>query len=42
MSNFKDFQPLKDALGGDEAFLRAILRHFGTFSPAGLASHRKH
>jgi AcrR family transcriptional regulator len=33
MANFKDFQPLKDAMGGDEAFLRAVLRHFGTFSP---------
>ena len=33
MANFKDFQPLKEAMGGDEAFLRAILRHFGTFSP---------
>jgi AcrR family transcriptional regulator len=33
MSNFKDFQPLKEAMGGDEAFLRAVLRHFGTFSP---------
>ncbi|HVN00987.1 MAG TPA: TetR/AcrR family transcriptional regulator [Caulobacteraceae bacterium] len=33
MSNFKDFQPLKEAMGGEEAFLRAILRHFGTFSP---------
>jgi AcrR family transcriptional regulator len=33
MANFKDFQPLKEAMGGDEAFLRGILRHFGTFSP---------
>jgi AcrR family transcriptional regulator len=33
MANFKDFQPLKEAMGGDEAFLRAVLRHFGTFSP---------
>jgi hypothetical protein len=33
MANFKEFQPLKEAMGGDEAFLRAILRHFGTFSP---------
>jgi len=33
MSNFKDFQPLKQAMGGDENFLRAVLRHFGTFSP---------
>ncbi|HXQ14636.1 MAG TPA: TetR/AcrR family transcriptional regulator [Caulobacteraceae bacterium] len=33
MANFKEFQPLKEAMGGDEAFLRAVLRHFGTFSP---------
>ena len=33
MANFKEFQPLKEAMGGDEAFLRAILRHFGTFGP---------
>jgi AcrR family transcriptional regulator len=33
MANFKDFQPLKEAMGGDQAFLRAILRHFGTFTP---------
>jgi AcrR family transcriptional regulator len=32
MASFKEFQPLKEAMGGDEAFLRAILRHFGTFS----------
>ena len=23
------------ALGGDQAFLRAVLRHFGTFAPGG-------
>jgi len=33
MCNFKEFQPLKEAMGGDEAFLRAILRHFGPFTP---------
>lgn len=33
MASFKEFQPLKEAMGGDEAFLRAILRHFGTFNP---------
>ena len=38
MANFKEFQPLKEAMGGDEAFLRAILRHFGTFTPR----HRNH
>jgi AcrR family transcriptional regulator len=35
MSNFKEFQPLKEAMGGDEAFLRAILRHYGTFTLHG-------
>ena len=33
MANFKEFQPLKEAMGGDEAFLRAVLRHFGAFTP---------
>ena len=32
MCNFEQFRPLKEAMGGDEAFLRAILRHFGTFT----------
>jgi len=32
MACFKEFQPLKAAMGGDEAFLRAILRHFGPFT----------
>ncbi|HUO13048.1 MAG TPA: TetR family transcriptional regulator [Caulobacteraceae bacterium] len=32
MANFKEFKELKAAMGGDEAFLRAILRHYGTFS----------
>ena len=35
MSNFKDFQPLKERMGGDEAFLKGILRHFGTFQVRG-------
>jgi AcrR family transcriptional regulator len=39
MANFTDFQPLKEAMGGDEAFLRAILRHFGTFSPRAKKPH---
>ena len=39
MANFKDFQPLKEAMGGEEAFLRAILRHFGTFSPRAKKPH---
>jgi AcrR family transcriptional regulator len=36
MCNFKEFQPLKEAMGGDEAFLRAILRHYGTFTLQNL------
>jgi AcrR family transcriptional regulator len=39
MCNFKEFQTLKEEMGGDEPFLRAILRHFGTFS---LGSHKPH
>jgi AcrR family transcriptional regulator len=35
MSDFKDFQPLKEKMGGDEAFLKGILRHFGTFQVRG-------
>jgi AcrR family transcriptional regulator len=36
MCNFKDFQALKEAMGGEEAFLRAILRHYGTFVVGGM------
>jgi AcrR family transcriptional regulator len=36
MCNFKEFAPLKEAMGGEEAFLRAILRHYGTFTVGGL------
>jgi len=35
MINFKEFQPLKEALGGEDAFLRGILRHYGTFQVHG-------
>ena len=35
MCNFKEFHTLKEALGGDEAFLKGILRHFGTFQARG-------
>jgi AcrR family transcriptional regulator len=35
MCNFKEFQALKEAVGGEEAFLRGILRHFGTFQAHG-------
>jgi AcrR family transcriptional regulator len=40
MCNFKDFQSLKEEMGGDEAFLRAILRHFGTFTIRGAHGER--
>ncbi|HEY3800730.1 MAG TPA: TetR family transcriptional regulator [Caulobacteraceae bacterium] len=31
MANFKEFAELKTAMGGEEPFLRAILRHYGVF-----------
>lgn len=31
MCNFKEFAALKEKMGGDEAFLKGILRHYGTF-----------
>lgn len=31
MSSFKQFDPLKSALGGEEAFLRGVLGHLGMF-----------
>jgi AcrR family transcriptional regulator len=35
MSGFVQFRPLKAGLGGEEAFLRAVLEHFGMFRGAG-------
>jgi len=35
MCNFKEFAALKAAMGGDEAFLKGILRHFGSFQAHG-------
>jgi AcrR family transcriptional regulator len=32
MAGFKEFEPLKAALGGEEAFVRAVLDHVGIFS----------
>jgi AcrR family transcriptional regulator len=29
MASFKQFQPLKDAVGGEEAFLRGVFEHMG-------------
>ncbi|MBX3480234.1 MAG: TetR/AcrR family transcriptional regulator [Caulobacter sp.] len=31
MSGFAQFNPLREALGGDEAFLRGVLSHLGSF-----------
>ena len=36
MCQFKEFASLKEAVGGEEAFLRAILRHYGTFTVGGF------
>ena len=33
MAGFKEFAPLRAALGGEEAFVRALLRHAGAFVP---------
>jgi AcrR family transcriptional regulator len=35
MCNFKEFAALKERMGSEEAFLRGILRHFGTFQAHG-------
>ena len=35
MSSFAEFAPLKEALGGEEAFTRAILDHIGVFIKPG-------
>jgi hypothetical protein len=32
MASFKEFEPLKDAMGGEENFIRAILDHIGVFA----------
>ncbi len=32
MIGFKQFDPLKEALGGEEAFLRAVFEHLGMFA----------
>jgi hypothetical protein len=40
MANFKEFAPLKAAMGGDQAFLRAVLRHFGAFTLRGVKGAR--
>lgn len=32
MAGFKQFEPLKDALGGERAFLDAVLSHMGLFA----------
>jgi AcrR family transcriptional regulator len=37
MANFKEFAELKAAMGGEEPFLRAVLRHYGVFG--GRTTH---
>jgi AcrR family transcriptional regulator len=32
MTGFKEFEPLKTAIGGEEAFVRAVLGHVGIFA----------
>ena len=32
MAGFKEFEPLKAALGGEEAFVRAVLEHVGIYA----------
>ncbi len=32
MAGFKEFEPLKEALGGEEPFVRALLSHVGIFA----------
>jgi len=32
MASFPQFQPLKDAVGGEEAFLRGVFEHMGVFA----------
>ena len=34
MTSFRQFDPLKDSLGGEEGFLRAVLSHLGMFPAA--------
>jgi AcrR family transcriptional regulator len=40
MAGFAEFEPLKAALGGEDAFLRAILDHIGVFTHAGRSKPR--
>jgi AcrR family transcriptional regulator len=32
MAGFREFQPLKEAMGGEDAFIRAVLTHVGLFT----------
>lgn len=41
MSGFRQFDPLKEGLGGEEGFLRAVLSHLGMF-PASRAKTNGH
>jgi AcrR family transcriptional regulator len=40
MASFKEFEPLKAALGGEDNFLRCVLDHIGVFSHAGRSKPR--
>jgi AcrR family transcriptional regulator len=39
MAGFKEFAPLREALGGEEAFVRALLGHVGIFARRPRPSH---
>jgi hypothetical protein len=39
MAGFKEFEPLKAALGGEEAFVRAILSHVGVNARRARTPH---
>jgi AcrR family transcriptional regulator len=39
MAGFKEFEPLKEALGGEEAFVRALLSHVGIFARRSKGSN---
>jgi AcrR family transcriptional regulator len=41
MAGFKEFEPLKAALGGEDAFVRAVFGHVGIFARNGLGTGRK-
>jgi AcrR family transcriptional regulator len=38
MAGFKEFEALKEAMGGEKPFVRAILEHIGVFTPRAKAA----